>query len=1345
MNDVSSKGRDRCPYPGIRPYQVDEERYFCGRENHVSQVFNLLRQHRFAAILGSSGSGKSSLINAGLIPLLRSFTEIPDASEESSNFAPPQVLVNDPMIVRLTPGDDPFARLAGGLFRARLTSEVPANTSVPGHTATPPEPASLTSDSVATWESTLGREGSHAEQLLRQHFSSQWLVLIIDQFEEFFHWIRHRRAEAARSGSDNGREAACSQAQAFISLILTLRKLPNILLVLGMRSDYLKDCSAYPALAAEIASSAFIIPVLNWEELSLAIATPLQLQEIATQITPLAPQTIRSLISHLALSIADESDTLPLAQDFLSRAWHGAQARAAKKRTAAGDPGPADFGAFLDELLPSGQSSPNSRLLQDSLDQRGDEIIGAARVEMEAVRLFFAALFQFDEDGRVTRRPLRRSKLIQLTKLSMHEADEILNAFGSDPPAWLALSPIEEVDPLIDLAHEALLRNWRIFSSPHGLPLQQTPTMDLNVAGLRRAFIEGKTRKQLLLEFHTKSTRIAAGRGTTGPAHVAPEHAGLVCGEQAGLVPLAQALQRAAAEALASATQHLPACTPAGLEIARFSSCCSRWLSSLTSWLRVMHFGLPQLLTDMRAEMLRPAFSRNRSSLSSVEAVLLGLTDESATDRFKNLKEIWDEHQRRHQIGIARRRLVQILLCTFAILMAAACFYWQEAERTRLKAEAKAARLKAEAETERLKAVAEATRLKAEAETERLKAEAETERLKGEATKQQLEAAHQREIADFKAEASYLELQRLSSTVDAAIPKAEYSPVSVYEYVKSPFKSTIVNRIAVLQGPPDKPIRVITGNSMESQKDVDSNEYNTVALQPYSGVQKDKSISIVTGANFFGRTRIPIVHPGGLEMQGFLLVAQHGRAAAIAETSNTFGEIDWVEPSPVSSVTDASIASNGDRLEFTVATSTGECFYYQRTVGGRWEMIASDKIGTENQPNDYVAEDVIEFGPKTVCLAYQGSQYSFWWKTKGAKWSILEGVLPGPNGPFRIYLNRSKQLLAIAGPTNVVCVNCNSLKSPSVFFKIKLSEPKPEQPPAVAAFDEEGGFLACSDGKDVQLIDLISLEPPSEDADAKPAQELNLGESLGSKIRMIKLVSPKNKAPRSVTSLAFSPEASEDRMLAAGFSDGSVEVWQNWDYRLRLRKDSNPVKHFSPTAGQPRRPVRSLQWIGSQIVAAAHEDAALSFFSMTVVLPGKHKRFSDVRSDDGKLALYGRKELGSLQKLKLAGAILDPSRPSDYLNPDAMFVAAPWNYTYTKPAFLRQNSVRLRKEGSPATEFVNAWPVDHCSKDDYPIVISNGVINALGLKPEDRVVLELDTYPRLADPRMSSLEVSRTK
>ena len=124
-----------CPYPGMVPFRAEDSRFFYGREGEIQQMLDHLRQQRLLLVIGPSGSGKSSLIAAGLLPRL----------EKSTYFAPGFWLVRT-----MRPLDHPVAALAACLERD----------------VSQPEQA------VAA--------------LLAAHAPAQRLLLVIDQFEEAF-------------------------------------------------------------------------------------------------------------------------------------------------------------------------------------------------------------------------------------------------------------------------------------------------------------------------------------------------------------------------------------------------------------------------------------------------------------------------------------------------------------------------------------------------------------------------------------------------------------------------------------------------------------------------------------------------------------------------------------------------------------------------------------------------------------------------------------------------------------------------------------------------------------------------------------------------------------------------------------------------------------------------------------------------------------------------------------------------------------------------------------------------------------------------------------------------------
>jgi hypothetical protein len=105
-----------CPYPGMVPFdEADSERFF-GREAEVQDLVERLRLRPFIAVIGASGSGKSSLVRAGLIPALR----------KSRLFGPnaPQGQTSDWTIKIIRPGATPLAALAAAIdIEGRLAAQ----------------------------------------------------------------------------------------------------------------------------------------------------------------------------------------------------------------------------------------------------------------------------------------------------------------------------------------------------------------------------------------------------------------------------------------------------------------------------------------------------------------------------------------------------------------------------------------------------------------------------------------------------------------------------------------------------------------------------------------------------------------------------------------------------------------------------------------------------------------------------------------------------------------------------------------------------------------------------------------------------------------------------------------------------------------------------------------------------------------------------------------------------------------------------------------------------------------------------------------------------------------------
>jgi WD40 repeat protein/energy-coupling factor transporter ATP-binding protein EcfA2 len=257
------------PFPGLRSYEYEDNSLFFGRESHIHELRSKLLDARFLALIGSSGSGKSSLIKAGLVPSLEDLYEIK---------AGWKVLV-------FRPGATPIRNLVSSL-KINLRRE------------------------DARWE------GADPEEVEKELLANPQLILellavvkrrnillVIDQFEEIF------RFGHSENTPDGGRQGA-----EFIDLLISLinqRELP-VHVVITMRSDYLDHCTEYKGLTEMINRGYYLLPKMNQEEIRQIIVKPIELY--GAKIEP-------ELVQVLLQKLSDNPDFLPILQHAMMRTW----------------------------------------------------------------------------------------------------------------------------------------------------------------------------------------------------------------------------------------------------------------------------------------------------------------------------------------------------------------------------------------------------------------------------------------------------------------------------------------------------------------------------------------------------------------------------------------------------------------------------------------------------------------------------------------------------------------------------------------------------------------------------------------------------------------------------------------------------------------------------------------------------------------------------------------------------------------------------------------------------------------------------------------------------------------
>ena len=266
------------PFPGLRHFETDEEDLFFGREGQSEEILRRLRQHRFLAVVGASGSGKSSLIRAGLLPYLHGGF----LSAAGSHWR----------VAIFRPGNDPIANLAAALNHPSVLGQ-------------PAENADEAARNAMLLEVSLRRSGLgliEAVRLARLPEHEQ-IVVVVDQFEELF-----RFANAA------GKPRQEDDASAFVKLLLEAKEqseLP-VYIVLTMRSDFIGDCARYRDLPEAVTTGLYLIPRMTREQRRAAIVEPVRVGGGS-----IAPRLVNRLLN----DVGDNPDQLPILQHALLRTW----------------------------------------------------------------------------------------------------------------------------------------------------------------------------------------------------------------------------------------------------------------------------------------------------------------------------------------------------------------------------------------------------------------------------------------------------------------------------------------------------------------------------------------------------------------------------------------------------------------------------------------------------------------------------------------------------------------------------------------------------------------------------------------------------------------------------------------------------------------------------------------------------------------------------------------------------------------------------------------------------------------------------------------------------------------
>jgi conflict system STAND superfamily ATPase/tetratricopeptide repeat protein len=390
------------PFPGLRPFETEEYRVFFGREGQSDALITRLQRTRLLAVVGTSGSGKSSLIRAGLLPALCGGM----MADAGSGWR----------IAILRPGNNPFSNLAHSLAEKHVMPE--AGGGLPA------------AEAEAVIEATLRRGSLGLVDVARQArlTEREKLLVVIDQFEELF---RFRAARETTSTDDD--------ASAFVKLLLEAahqREL-SLYVVLTMRSDFLGDCAQFQGLPEAINDGQYLIPRMTRDERRMAITGPVGVAR---------GRVAEPLVSRLLNDVGDNPDQLPILQHALMRTWDYWQCN---RRN--GEP----LGVEHYEAIGT-MSEALSRHADEAWNELPDQL------SRWIAEVLFKALTERGPDNREIRRPTRLSEICKIAEARIEQVEAVIEVFRHDdrsflmPPADVPLTP----ETIIDISHESLIRNW---------------------------------------------------------------------------------------------------------------------------------------------------------------------------------------------------------------------------------------------------------------------------------------------------------------------------------------------------------------------------------------------------------------------------------------------------------------------------------------------------------------------------------------------------------------------------------------------------------------------------------------------------------------------------------------------------------------------------------------------------------------------------------------------------------------------------------------------------------------------------------------------------------------------
>jgi conflict system STAND superfamily ATPase len=199
-----------CPYRGLRPFREEDARFFCGREVFTDTLVRAVGRRSVVGVVGASGSGKSSVVRAGLLPRLRRRAESGPVYE----------------VVTMVPGDRPLHRLAAALVPL-LDPELDEI-----------QQLGRAGELAAFLQSGTVQVRDVVARALDKQPGTDRLLLVVDQWEELYTLCRDESVQ-----------------RRFLAEILLATERDRLSMVLALRADFYGHTLGDRALADQLQDS----------------------------------------------------------------------------------------------------------------------------------------------------------------------------------------------------------------------------------------------------------------------------------------------------------------------------------------------------------------------------------------------------------------------------------------------------------------------------------------------------------------------------------------------------------------------------------------------------------------------------------------------------------------------------------------------------------------------------------------------------------------------------------------------------------------------------------------------------------------------------------------------------------------------------------------------------------------------------------------------------------------------------------------------------------------------------------------------------------------------------------